>query len=346
MKLRVNMRVLKGMAIGLSVLVILMAMALLLRTLDEDQGRETAPDASSNAEGSSSSALEEAGDTRELTYYNGGWYARRDDLETILLMGLDKYADTEESTYVNNQQADFLMLLVMNKDTGACTPIQLNRDTMTKIQILGVRGDVAGTFTGQLALAHTYGSGERDSCLNTAEAVSNLLYGITIDHYISVTMDGVSILNDAVGGVPVEVMDDFSAIDPTLVQGETVTLRGEQALTYVRSRGSLEDSTNLHRMERQRQYLTSLQEKLNEKAAEDPWFITNTLLKVSNYLVSDCTANQLSQIAETLQSDDVSEIRTIDGEAKKGAEFMEFYPDEEDIQSLVMDVFYEQVKKD
>ena len=170
MKLRVNMRVLKGMAIGLSVLMLLMAAALLLRNLDENQGRDTAPDVSSNAEGSSSSALEEAGDTRELTYYNGGWYARRNDLETVLLMGLDKYAETEESNYLNNEQSDFLMLLVINKETGACTPIQLNRDTMTKIQILGVRGDVAGTFTGQLALAHTYGSGERDSCLNTTEA--------------------------------------------------------------------------------------------------------------------------------------------------------------------------------
>ena len=71
MKLRVNMRVLKGMAIGLSVLMLLSA-ALLLRNLDEIQGQDTAPDVSSNAEGSSSSALEEAGDTRELTYYNGG----------------------------------------------------------------------------------------------------------------------------------------------------------------------------------------------------------------------------------------------------------------------------------
>ena len=240
MKLRVNMRVLKGMAIGLSVLMLLMAAALLLRNLDENQGRDTAPDVSSNAEGSSSSALEEAGDTRELTYYNGGWYARR-----------DKYAETEESNYLNNEQSDFLMLLVINKETGACTPIQLNRDTMTKIQILGVRGDVAGTFTGQLALAHTYGSGERDSCLNTAEAVSNLLYGVGIDHYISITMDGVAILNDLVGGVEVEVMDDFSSIDSTLVQGETVTLMGNHALTYVRTRGGLEDSSNLRRMERQ-----------------------------------------------------------------------------------------------
>ena len=145
----------------------------------------------------------------------------------------------------------------------------LNRDTMTKIQILGVRGDVAGTFTGQLALAHTYGSGERDSCLNTTEAVSNLLYGVGIDHYISITMDGVAILNDLVGGVEVEVMDDFSSIDSTLVQGETVTLMGNHALTYVRTRGGLEDSSNLHRMERQRQYLIALQKKLTEKANSD-----------------------------------------------------------------------------
>lgn len=345
MKLRVNMRVLKGMAIGLSVLMLLMTAALLLRNLDENQGQDTAPDVSSSAEGSSSSALEETGDTRELTYYNGGWYARRNDLETVLLMGLDKYAETEESNYLNNEQSDFLMLLVINKETGDCTPIQLNRDTMTKIQILGVRGDVAGTFTGQLALAHTYGSGERDSCLNTAEAVSNLLYGVDIDHYISITMDGVAILNDLVGGVEVEVMDDFSSIDSTLVQGETVTLMGNHALTYVRTRGGLEDSSNLHRMERQRQYLTALQKKLTEKADSDAWFATNAILQVSDYLTSDCTAEKLSKIADILGKSDVSEIRTIGGEAKVGQEYMEFYPDEDALQTLVMDVFYEKVEK-
>ena len=49
-------------------------------------------------------------------------------------------------------------------------PIQLNRDTMTEIQILGVNGEPAVTMTGQLALAHTYGSGEEDSCENTVLA--------------------------------------------------------------------------------------------------------------------------------------------------------------------------------
>ena len=81
MKLRVNMRVLKGMAIGLSVLILLMTAALLLRNLDENQGQDTAPDVSSNAEGSSS-CLGYATKNNEkrkkkyehnITYY-GSWY--------------------------------------------------------------------------------------------------------------------------------------------------------------------------------------------------------------------------------------------------------------------------------
>jgi len=345
MKLRVNMRVLKGMAIGLSVLMLLMTAALLLRNLDENQGQDTAPDVSSNAEGSSSSALEEAGDTRELTYYNGGGAGGAHARHGAYTPGNLEAVHRRTGLLRWSAQSDFLMLLVINKETGACTPIQLNRDTMTKIQILGVRGDVAGTFTGQLALAHTYGSGERDSCLNTAEAVSNLLYGVGIDHYISITMDGVAILNDLVGGVEVEVMDDFSSIDSTLVQGENVTLMGNHALTYVRTRGGLEDSSNLRRMERQRQYLIALQKKLTEKADSDAWFATNAILQVSDYLTSDCTAEKLSKIADLLSKSDVSEIRTIDGEAKVGQEYMEFYPDEDALQALVMNVFYEKVKK-
>ena len=244
---------------------------------------------------------------------------------------------------MNNQQADFLLVLVIDEQAQTCTPIQLNRDTMTQIQILGVTGEPAGTFTGQLALAHTYGSGEEDSCENQVLAVSNLLYGMEIDHYISMTMDGVALLNDLVGGVTVEVMDDFSGIDDTLVQGETVTLLGEHALTYVRSRGGLEDSTNLHRMERQRQYLAGLQEQM-KKASQEVGFTLDVLMQLNEYLVSDCTINQLSALMENLNTYEVGEILTTQGEAKVGEEFMEFTVDEEALQQLVMDVFYEPVE--
>ena len=340
MKFRVDVRVLKGTAAILAAVLVLLAGMLLLQRWENTQ------DAPVSSSGEASSV--EAGapvDGREITYYNGTAYARREDLETVLLLGVDKFEGETPEGYLNNQQADFLLLLVMDKQHETCTPIQLNRDTMTQIRILGVTGEPAGTTTGQLALAHTYGSGEEDSCVNTVLAVENLLYGVGIDHYVSLTMDGVALLNDLVGGVTVEVLDDFSGIDDSLVQGETVTLKGQQALTYVRSRGGMEDSSNLHRMERQRQYLSALQQQLKQASQQDSGFTLDALLQLNEYMVSDCTVDQLSDLGDSLAAYQVSDILTTPGDAQEGEEFMEFTVDEDALQQLVMDVFYEPVEE-
>lgn len=340
MKFRVDVRVLKGTAAILAVVLVLLAGMLLLQRWENTQ------DAPVSSSGEVSSV--EAGapvDGREITYYNGTAYARREGLETVLLLGVDKFEGETPEGYLNNQQADFLLLLVMDKQHETCTPIQLNRDTMTQIQILGVTGEPAGTFTGQLALAHTYGSGEEDSCENTVLAVENLLYGVGIDHYVSLTMDGVALLNDLVGGVTVEVLDDFSGIDESLVQGETVTLQGQRALTYVRSRGGLEDSSNLRRMERQRQYLAALQQQLKAAVQQEDGFTLDALLQLNEYMVSDCTVEQLSALADNMAHYQVSDILTTPGEAQVGEEYMEFTVDEYALQQMVMDVFYEPVEE-
>ena len=340
MKFRVDVRVLRGTAAILAVVLVLLAGMLLLQRWENTQ------DAPVSSPGPSSAVEADAPvDDREITYYNGTAYARREDLETVLLLGVDKFEGETPEGYINNQQADFLLLLVLDEENETCTPIQLNRDTMTQIQILGVTGEPAGTFTGQLALAHTYGSGEEDSCVNTVLAVENLLYGVGIDHYVSLTMDGVALLNDLVGGVTVEVLDDFSGIDDSLVQGETVTLKGQQALTYVRSRGGMEDSSNLHRMERQRQYLSALQQQLKAAVQQEDGFTLDALLQLNEYMVSDCTVDQLSDLGDSLAAYQVSDILTTPGDAQEGEEFMEFTVDEAALQQLVMEVFYEPVEE-
>ena len=202
----------------------------------------------------------------EKIYYDNQWYRLKDNLETVLIMGEDKFeAGEDDADYVNTRQTDFLLLLILDKTNQSSQILQLNRDTMTDIESYGVAGKSTGTFTGQLALAHTYDTGGKDSCRNTVKAVSNLLYGVSIDHYLSLTMDAVPIINDAVGGVTVTVLDDMTSADPALEKGAEVTLQGKQALTYVRTRRGLDDSTNLHRMERQRQYMGELYKGLINK---------------------------------------------------------------------------------
>ena len=262
------------------------------------------------------------------------------DVETILVMGLDKYEkDLEDLGYLNDQQADFLMLLILDRQAQTCDLLHLNRDTMTEIHRLGVGGGEAGTYVGQLCLAHTYGSGGSDSCINTAKAVSGLLDGIRIDHYVSVTLDAIGIINDLAGGVTVKLMDDFTDIDPAMVQGKNVCLNGDQATAYVRSRGSLEDKTNLHRMERQRQYMNALSRRVLECQKEDDHFLAKAIMKINGYFTSDYTSNQLNALADEIESYTFGPIHTLKGKAVQGEKFTEFYVDEDSLEQTLDELF-------
>ena len=279
-------------------------------------------------------------------YLNDVCYAPKKDLETILLIGVDKFDNqTQDSSYNNSQQADFLMLLVMDMENKSCTALHLNRDTMTEIPVLGVRGESAGSITGQLALAHTYGSGGADSCRNTLKAVKGLLYGQNIDHYVSFTMDAVGEVNDLAGGITLTMLDDLSSAYPEMQQGAAVTLTGDMALAYVRTRYGLEDSSNLRRMERQRQYLTALYKAVSEKESSDETFLMKALETISAYMVSDCTVDQLSRLYDCWEACESKDFCTVDGVAEKGAEFMEFYPDEAALKQFVVDLFYTPVEE-
>lgn len=226
----------------------------------------------------------------------------------------------------------------MNKDDETYQILHLNRDTMTDIPQTDAFGEVYGYVEGQLTLAHTYGNDDKNRCRNTENIVEQLLYGIDIDHYLSLTMDAVAILNDSIGGVTVQLMDDFTELDESFVKDAVVTLKGEQALAYVQARGSLEDNTNLHRMERQQQYIAALIEKLSGYNFENT---VDTMMEVNEYLVSDCTVDQLSRLIERLGSYTYEGTVSPEGEAVKGAEFMEYHVDDQALQALVVEMFYE-----
>lgn len=276
----------------------------------------------------------------EVVIHNGEKYVLNDNVETVLMLGLDKFQGDKNESYNNDKQADFLLLLVLDHEEQTCRAIHLNRDAMVEMNILGVAGDKVGSITKQLALAHTYGNGKEVSCRNTANAVSKMLMGVEIDHYVSVTMDAVSTYNDFIGGVTIEVMDDFTGIDNSLVKGEVVTLTGEQALVYVRSRYGLDDPTNNCRMKRQKQYLEALYEKTHQLIFEDETFISQAALTVADYLVSDCSGNKLEDLLEHISNYEMNTIIDIPGKTVMGEEFLEFYPDKESINEIVIESFY------
>lgn len=274
--------------------------------------------------------------------HNGVEYTLKENLETFVVIGLDKtHEDSGESdAYNNDKQADFIMVFVLDNKAKTVTPIHINRDTMAEINVLGLSGNKVGTVNKQIALSYNYGNGGKVSCRNTLDSVSKLLLGMRMNHYLSVTMDGVPVYNDLVGGVTVEVLDDFTGIDETLVKGQSVTLTGQQALTYVRTREGLEDTTNAARMIRQKQYLTALRDKTVEKLNGDDEFAVELTVKMSDYIISDRSVTRLQELLNKFSSYEFTETLELEGESKVGEKFMEFYPDDDSIKDVVVKAFY------
>lgn len=276
----------------------------------------------------------------EFLTYNGTEYPIKEHIQTVLFIGTDsdeQYAPKENSLqdYYNFNQADFLLLLVMDTDVNTTQVIQLNRDTMTDVPWLDVLGNYGGTEYKQLCLAFNYGDGGRKSCMNTVDAVSGLLFDAPIQSYIQIPMTALPVLNDLVGGVKVTMPQDYTEIDPAFVQGATVRLSGSQAEAFVRSRMGLHDDTNLARMERQRLYMDSFQAQAREAFNSDSEFTLKMVEKLSDYLQSNLTAQQLSDLAEQLDKSTVSPIRSADGQLVEGEEHYEFYVDEASLWEIV-----------
>lgn len=277
---------------------------------------------------------------RKTIVRDGKEYFPRQDITIMLLMGIDQNGPVQDSGYHRNPgAADMVALLIFDEKNEDCRILYLNRDTMVQIPVIGLGGTAAGFDYAQLALAHTYGNGLEESCENTKKAVSDFLGGVAIDYYLSMNMDAISVLNDAVGGVTVTVEDDFSQVDPTIEMGK-MTLRGQQAMNFVRTRQNLGDQLNVSRMDRQKAYMEGFTDAFLQTMENDADFVVALYEQVAPYLVSDCSVNTISGMLSRYEGYEIREITTPEGENVLGKQYYEFHAEEEKLDQLILRLFY------
>lgn len=271
---------------------------------------------------------------------DGKAYFPKQDITVVMVLGIDQFGPVESSNYYRNHgSADSIMLLIFDETNEEATVLYLNRDTMVEMDVLGVKGEYAGTTYGQLALAHTYGTGMEDSCLNMKNTLEHFLHGLTIDYYVAMNMDAIPVLNDAVGGVTVHVVDDFSKVNPTITMGE-VTLQGDQVIDFVRTRKDVGDQQNITRMERQKEYVDNFLKALSRKEHEDLNFALNMYEQVAPYIVTDCSAETLSGMLDRYVDYPVKEVVIPEGETEIVEDHLEFHVDAEKLDALIVRLFY------
>lgn len=249
-------------------------------------------------------------------------YTYSDDITNCLIIGTDhsgSYTTGGTGKDYHGEMADFLMVISINDTKGTYTLLPINRDTMAKVDLMDTDGKSYASATEQICTAHWYGGNEQQSCENTVNAVSDLLGGLPIKGYYSIGMDSIKEINHSVGGVTVTIKGDFSNVDSSLIEGETVHLTDDQAFTYVHSREEMsDDDTNSARMERQQDYLDAFIKAAKVQMKENPSFANDLYEDLTDMSVSDMNGHQISYLINTFAMKDMTGTLQIEGKYREG----------------------------
>lgn len=269
------------------------------------------------------------------------YYYRQNEITNYLLIGLDDNDVNQITVYQKGGQADFMVVLSIDRVNRTITPIMLDRDTMTEVQTYGIFGDPSGTKVMQLCLAQSYAPMRGYGGANTVESVEKLLHGIKIDHYVTLDIDAIPVMNDAVGGVEVTLQDDFSMYDSEMVKGKTIRLEGKQAEFFVRGRMTVADGTNLSRMTRQKEYITSFISQFKKASEEDPNILGEILDKISEYMETDASRDTLIYDAGAYEDYSWQTMKNLKGtHTVDEHRFAEFWVESASLKELVLDTWF------
>lgn len=282
----------------------------------------------------------------KVVIYNNKEYVYRDGLINLLCLGIDKEEQMSLRNDVDNSmgQADAIFLVSIDTKRKVVCTLAIPRDTMVALQMYDASGAYLGSRMGQLTLQYAYGDGMAKSAGLMVNQVAGILQGIPINAYAAINVHSLWILNSAVGGVDMYMDEDYTMLNPVFIEGTTVHLSGNLLENYIRERDCDFAGTAYTRMYRLKKYMFAYYEKAKSVLRQDialPFRIldemqadmeTNLTMKEITYL--------LTEVLDCRLTDESFYI--LPGEQVMGEEYEEFYIDENEVEKLLIELFYEE----
>ena len=157
----------------------------------------------------------------------------------VLVLGVDKRPTGSKEAQVEGTRTDTIMLVRLVPRTGEVKLLSVPRDLLIEVKP-GVK-DRANAV---------YYRGGIDRAMGAIEDHT----GVPVDHHAMVDFEGFEAVVDAMGGVEVDVEDDFP--EKWRMEKGLQRLNGKRALRYARYRGT--SCGDLDRIERQQELVAAL----------------------------------------------------------------------------------------
>ncbi len=275
---------------------------------------------------------------------NGVAYNYRDDIISILLMGID-YMNDERNWYYetvsNGGNADVMALVILNTKTFDFSILYIPRDTMADVIAMDAEGNYIDTLRTNISTAHSYGDGKELSCRLTAEAVSQLLYGIPVNRYVSLDYDALYALTSIIGGLKITFPEDYTFFNSSYTAGNTVTMSDLQLRTFMTYRSITDIEGAYNRGVRNMIVLKAMFDQCKDAIAADPTVALDFMSQLSSYLTTDLDLSEITFLARNIGKMNFTSdtIIRLPGESVMGEKYAEFLPDEQWLHDFVVDTF-------
>lgn len=263
-------------------------------------------------------------------------YVSDDNIDTYLMIGTDGGGEDIDEKH-RGTLADFLALLIVDNTTEKFGVIQIDRNTMVPMGDLAGADEDGEPVVQQLCLAHWYGEDDEMRNNNTVMIVSDLFGYLDIDSYYAINMEDIGLVNDAIGGVTVDIETDMTDVDPAFTAGASVKLTAEQTEKFVRARMNVGEGTNKERMSRQTQYMQKAYNMVFDQLSENPEYINDIYDQLRGVLQTEDGGANLSRMTNHIIQYENAGILQIDGETQindtqdDDIEHEEFYADQDSI---------------
>ncbi|NKE55801.1 LytR family transcriptional regulator [Lentzea sp. PSKA42] len=241
--------------------------------------------------------------------------------ENFLLVGSDTRAGAKAGDNVGTTateggaRSDVIMLAHIPADRKRMVVVSLPRDVRVNRPACRSWNPDNGQYGGPLApekevLANSvYNDGGPECVANMMTQLS----GLKINHFVSIDFVGFREMSTAIGGVqictPIAIKDEELGV--VIEKPGKYTLKGDQALQYVRARKVAGDGgTDFDRIKRQQQFLSAmLRQALSNEVLLSPTKLNNFINALTKSTVGDnIGVAQLLELANSLQSLDAGRV--------------------------------------
>lgn len=205
---------------------------------------------------------------------------------TFLICGLDNAAEN----------TDAIILFNYNVKTNGASFVQIPRDTYADYS------QSVKKINSIYPSARATGMSQKDSMQRLSDFVSDTL-GVRIDGYIAFTLDSLTRLIDAVGGVDIDLPSDINFTDPdgnrNSLSAGRYHLSGEEAVRFIRYRDGYALG-DLGRIDAQKFFLRAFVDKL--KTAINIKLIAKSAVKKEGGVITNIKISDLLGIALKLRN--------------------------------------------